>query len=82
MRIGWTDLALARVDEIAHHIAEDDRGAAVRWMVELLRGGRPAVGLPGEWTLGTPRVRSLIGALKGATVTEADYRRHPEEKFQ
>lgn len=30
----------------------------------------------------TPRVRSLIGALKGATVTEADYRRHLEEKYR
>jgi Family of unknown function (DUF6364) len=28
----------------------------------------------------TPRVRSLIGSLKGATVTEADYRRHLEEQ--
>ena len=30
----------------------------------------------------TPRVRSLIGSLKGATVTEADYRRHLEEKYR
>lgn len=30
----------------------------------------------------TPRVRALIGGLKGATVTEADYRRHLEEKYQ
>jgi len=28
----------------------------------------------------TPRVRSLIGSLKGATVTEEDYRRHLEDK--
>lgn len=28
----------------------------------------------------TPRVRSLVGALKGATVDEDDYRRHLEEK--
>jgi Family of unknown function (DUF6364) len=28
----------------------------------------------------TPRVRSLIGSLKGATATEEDYRRHLEEK--
>jgi hypothetical protein len=30
----------------------------------------------------TPRVRSLIGSLKGATVTEADYRGHLEEKYR
>jgi len=30
----------------------------------------------------TPRVRSLIGSLRGATATEADYRRHLEEKYQ
>ena len=30
----------------------------------------------------SPRVRSLVGALKGATVTETDYRRHLEEKYR
>ena len=30
----------------------------------------------------SPRVRSLIGSLKGATLTEADYRRHLEDKYQ
>ena len=30
----------------------------------------------------TPRVRGLIGSLKGATVTEPDYRRHLEEKYR
>ncbi|MGO8684587.1 MAG: DUF6364 family protein [Thermoleophilia bacterium] len=30
----------------------------------------------------TPRVRSLIGALKDATVTEDDYRRYLEEKYR
>jgi toxin ParE1/3/4 len=35
VRIDWTDLALERVDEIALHIAEDDREAAIRWTVEL-----------------------------------------------
>jgi hypothetical protein len=30
----------------------------------------------------TPRVRALIGSLRGATVTEADYRNHLEEKFR
>ena len=35
MRTYWTDLALERVDEIALHIAEDDREAAIRWTVEL-----------------------------------------------
>jgi len=28
----------------------------------------------------TPRVRSLVGALSPATLTEDDYRRHLEEK--
>ena len=35
MRTDWTDLALESVDEIALHIAEDDREAAIRWTVEL-----------------------------------------------
>ena len=35
MRVDWTDLALDRADEIAQHIAEDDREAAVRGMVGL-----------------------------------------------
>jgi len=30
----------------------------------------------------TPRVRSLIGALKGAGVTEEDYHRYLEEKYR
>jgi len=30
----------------------------------------------------TPRVRGLLGSLKGATVTEEDYRRHLEKKHQ
>ncbi len=30
----------------------------------------------------TPRVRSLIGSVKGATTTEEDYRRHLEAKYR
>lgn len=30
----------------------------------------------------TPRVRLLIGSLKGATATEDDYHRHLEEKYR
>jgi hypothetical protein len=30
----------------------------------------------------TPRVRSLLGALRGAQVTEQDHREHLEEKHQ
>jgi hypothetical protein len=30
----------------------------------------------------TPRVRSLIGSLKGTGVTEEDYRRYLEEKYR
>jgi hypothetical protein len=30
----------------------------------------------------TPRVRALIGSLKGASVTEEDYRHHLEEKYR
>jgi hypothetical protein len=30
----------------------------------------------------SPRVRSLVGVLKGATVDEEDYRRHLEEKYR
>ena len=30
----------------------------------------------------TPRIRSLIGSLKGAAATEEDYRQHLEEKYR
>ncbi len=30
----------------------------------------------------TPRIRAMIGSLKGASVTEQDYRRHLEEKYK
>ena len=30
----------------------------------------------------TPRVRALMGSLKGATATEEDYRRHLEDKYR
>jgi hypothetical protein len=30
----------------------------------------------------TPRVRSLLGSLKGAAVDEQDYRRHLEDKHR
>jgi hypothetical protein len=30
----------------------------------------------------SPRVRGLLGALRGAGATEADYRRHLEEKHR
>ncbi|MRR11269.1 antitoxin [bacterium] len=30
----------------------------------------------------TPRVRAMIGSLKGATATEEDYHRHLEEKYR
>lgn len=35
-----------------------------------------------ESSMVSPRVRSLVGALKGATVDEEDYRRHLEEKYR
>ena len=35
MTVDWTEFALDRVDEIAAHIAEDDRGVTVRWTVGL-----------------------------------------------
>jgi len=30
----------------------------------------------------SPRVRAMIGSLKGAATTEDDYRRHLEEKYR
>jgi hypothetical protein len=30
----------------------------------------------------TPRVRAMVGSLKGAKTTEADYRRHLEDKYR
>lgn len=30
----------------------------------------------------TPRVRAMIGSLKGASTTEEDYGRHLEEKYR
>jgi toxin ParE1/3/4 len=35
VRIEWTELALGRVDEIALHIAADNRDAAIRWTIGL-----------------------------------------------
>ena len=35
MRVGWTELALDRVDEIARYIARDDREAALLWAAAL-----------------------------------------------
>lgn len=43
----------------------------------LIEGDEPIAG-----TELTPRVRALIGSLKGASVTEADYRRHLEKKYR
>ncbi len=41
-----------------------------------------AAGKPGTTSEMGPRVRSLAGALKGATLSEDDYRRHLEEKYR
>ncbi len=30
----------------------------------------------------TPRVRAMIGSLKGASITEEDYRQHLEDKYR
>jgi hypothetical protein len=30
----------------------------------------------------TPRVRAMIGSLRGATVTEEDYKKHLEDKYR
>lgn len=35
---------------------------------------------PEEATQLTPRVRAMVGSMKGAKVSEADYRRHLERK--
>lgn len=43
----------------------------------LIEGDEPIAG-----TELTPRVRAMIGSLKGASVTEQDYRRHLEHKYR
>ncbi len=43
----------------------------------LLEGDEP---IPGAEL--TPRVRAMIGSLKGASATEEDYRRYLEEKYR
>lgn len=35
MRVVWTETALARVEDVSVHIALDNPGAAVAWVVEL-----------------------------------------------
>jgi len=35
MRVAWSETSLVRVEDISHHIALDDAGAAARWVVEL-----------------------------------------------
>jgi hypothetical protein len=43
----------------------------------LIEGDEP---IPGAEL--TPRVRAMIGSLKGASATEDDYRRHLEDKYR
>lgn len=35
MKVEWSPLALERVEDIARYIAQDNPGAAVRWVTEL-----------------------------------------------
>jgi len=35
VKVEWSSLALERVEDIAQYIAQDDPGAAVRWVTEL-----------------------------------------------
>ena len=69
MRVDWTDLALDRADEIAQHIAEDDREAAVRWMVGLFDAADRLSDFPESGRmvpeLGQREVRELVWCVQG-----------------
>lgn len=64
MRIEWTELAHDRVDEIALHIAEDDRAAAIRWVEGLFEAVERLAEFPESGRmveeLEARRVRELI----------------------
>jgi hypothetical protein len=78
-----TKLTLRLDDELIREAKEYSRetGKSVSRLVEdyfaliAARRNRRRPGL-------SPRVRALAGALKDAEVTEADHRRHLEEKYR
>jgi toxin ParE1/3/4 len=64
MKIVWSELALGRVEEIALHIAADNRDAAMRWIEGLFDAVDRLAVFPESGRmvpeLGTRRVRELI----------------------
>lgn len=83
--MGTTKSAVSRLEAIGGHspslntLRKYARAVGCDVEIHLVPAERSADGdAPGPVI--SPRVRSLIGSLKGATVSEADYRRHLEEK--
>ncbi len=64
MRIEWSPLALERVEDIAQYIAQDDPGAAGRWVVEPFDTVGRLADFPESGRVvpevGVPRIREVI----------------------
>lgn len=64
MKVEWSPLALARVEEIVHYIAQDDPDAAARWANQLFDAVERLSAFPQSGRVvpevGIPRIREVI----------------------
>lgn len=64
MKIVWSPLALARVEDVARYIAEDNPDAAVRWVNDLFATVERLTDFPRSGRMvpevSSPRIRELI----------------------
>ncbi|MGO1691538.1 MAG: type II toxin-antitoxin system RelE/ParE family toxin [Marinobacter sp.] len=64
MKTVWSPLALARVEDIARYIAEDNPDAAVKWVDDLFARVEQLADYPKSGRMvpevGSPRIRELI----------------------
>ncbi|WP_150305712.1 type II toxin-antitoxin system RelE/ParE family toxin [Pseudomonas saliphila] len=64
MKIVWSPLALARVEDTARYIAEDNPDAAVRWVEDLFATVERLADFPKSGRIvpevGSPRIREVI----------------------
>ncbi len=64
MKIVWSPLAMARVEDIARYIAEDKPDAAVKWVDDLFAKVEQLADFPKSGRMvpevGSPRIRELI----------------------
>ena len=69
MKTVWSPLALARVEDIARYIAEDNPDAAVKWVDDLFARVEQLADYPKSGRMvpevGSPRIRELIWSVSG-----------------